>query len=322
MQEQRYSHAARAKRTGNPISGNLACFSPRSSKIPIMCSALRYPVVCIATLLFFACTNTRRTSVKPISPVLKLEQQNEIVTISWTAEKNVSFWKIYYQYGKNWGDSTLKNESRSFQLPPHDGKNRLKAIAITAVDSYGNESTRRESDPAVLAIIPRSGWEASEARPYKQQGTPVRITVHHEGGRVLTDTADAARRLKNIQSWGMGKYRNWTDIPYHFLVAPDGTVYEGRNLYTVGETNTEYDPSGHLLICFLGNYEQQELNPPLLNILTRLIAYFCKKYNISPETIATHRDYSNQTTCPGKNIYPYFENGYVKKRVIELLQAK
>jgi hypothetical protein len=28
------------------------------------------------------------------------------------------------------------------------------------------------------------------------------------------------------------------------------------------------------------------------------------------------------TTCPGKNIYPYFENGYIKKRMKELLNAK
>ena len=165
------------------------------------------------------------------------------------------------------------------------------------------------------------GWMANEARPYKQH-VPVRITVHHEGGRVLGDTADAMRRLKNVQVWSMGKDRNWTDIPYHYLVAPDGTVFEGRNAYTVGETNTEYDPSGHLLICFLGNYQEQELNQQSLDVLTKLIAYCCKKYSISHETIATHRDHSKQTTCPGKNIYPYFENGYVKKRVNELLQKE
>jgi hypothetical protein len=28
------------------------------------------------------------------------------------------------------------------------------------------------------------------------------------------------------------------------------------------------------------------------------------------------------TTCLVKNIYPYFENGYIKKRVKELLDAK
>ena len=128
---------------------------------------------------------------------------------------------------------------------------------------------------------------------------PVRITVHHEGGRVLADTASAATRLKNVQTWSMGPDRKWADIPYHYLIAPDGTVYEGRNPLTVGETNTEYDPTGHLLISFLGNYNEQ--------------------YNISPNTIATHRDYSKNTTCPGPNIYPYFTSGKVVREVKRVL---
>jgi len=56
----------------------------------------------------------------------------------------------------------------------------------------------------------------------------------------------------------MGPDRKWTDIPYHFLIAPDGTIYEGKSVYTVGETATEYDPTGHLLITCLGNLEVQE----------------------------------------------------------------
>ncbi len=259
----------------------------------------------------------------PEAPAVKVEQAEEMVNIHWSHadDKDVFRWVVYYQYGKNWSYRIMSRNDRTLQIPPHDGKNKLSAVAVSAVDRTGNESVRSENYPNVLAIIPRSGWMANEARPYKQH-VPVRITIHHEGGRVLADTADAARRLKNVQVWSMGKDRNWTDIPYHYLVAPDGTVFEGRNVYTVGETNTEYDPSGHLLICFLGNYEEQALNQQSLDVLTKLIAYFCKKYAISPETIATHRDHSKQTTCPGKNIYPYFENGYVKKRVNELLQKE
>ena len=257
----------------------------------------------------------------PAAPAVRVEQQDEMINIHWTHanDKDVFRWVVYYQYGKNRSYRIMNRGDRTLQIKPHDGKNRLNTIAVTAVDRTGNESRRTETNPDILAIVPRSGWQANEARPYKEQ-VPVRITVHHEGGRVLTDTADAARRLKNIQTWGMGKDRNWTDIPYHFLIAPDGTVYEGRNSNTVGETNTEYDPTGHLLICFLGNYQEQQLNQNLLDVLTRLIAHLCTKYNISPETIATHRDHSKQTTCPGKNIYPYFENGYVKKKVTELLR--
>ena len=169
-----------------------------------------------------------------------------------------------------------------------------------------------------LTIIPRSGWNANEPRPYKQH-TPVRITIHHEGTR-LEMTDDAAKKIRNIQVWGMGKDRNWTDIPYHFLIAPDGTVYEGRNVNTVGETNTEYDPTGHLLIVCLGNYQQQEVPQQQLDALTKTIAWACAKYNISYKTIAAHRDYSKITSCPGENLYQYLQNGYIKTTVRKMLR--
>jgi len=169
-----------------------------------------------------------------------------------------------------------------------------------------------------VTIVPRSAWHASEPRPYKQH-VPTRITIHHEG-TMFDTTRDAATFIKNVQTWGMGKDRNWVDIPYHFLIAPDGTIYEGRDVHTVGETATEYDPTGHLLITCLGNFQKQEVPPAQLSSLVRLIAYCCKKNNISWETIASHRDHSSQTTCPGKNLYHYLENGYIKKEVRQLLR--
>ncbi len=168
-----------------------------------------------------------------------------------------------------------------------------------------------------IIIIPRSGWNAAGPKPFKQH-VPVRITIHHEGTR-LEVTDDAAKKIKNIQTWGMGPDRKWIDIPYHFLIAPDGTIYEGRAVFTVGETATEYDPSGHLLLACLGNLEQQEVRPAQLASLIQLIAYCSKKFNIPYDSIASHRDYSKQTTCPGKNLYQYLENGYIKTKVKELL---
>ncbi|HYC30606.1 MAG TPA: peptidoglycan recognition family protein, partial [Chitinophagaceae bacterium] len=102
--------------------------------------------------------------------------------------------------------------------------------------------------------------------------------------------------------------------------APDGTIYEGRNVNTVGETATEYDPAGHLLINCLGNLEVQEVTAQQLNSLVRLIAYCSKKYSLPLETLATHRDHSKQTTCPGKNLYQYFQNGYVLREAKKLLE--
>jgi hypothetical protein len=178
-------------------------------------------------------------------------------------------------------------------------------------------STKKAANTNDIQILPRSVWNAAEPRPYKQH-TPIRITVHHEGTNLeLID--DAALKINKVQKWGMGPDRKWTDIPYHFLIAPNGTIFEGRNVNTVGETNTEYDPTGHLLINCLGNYEKQEVQPQQLQSLIKLIAHCSRKYNIPVETLATHRDHSKQTTCPGKNLYAFFQNGHILSEVKKLL---
>lgn len=164
-----------------------------------------------------------------------------------------------------------------------------------------------------LSIIPRTVWNAAEPKPFARH-EPVRITVHHEGTKLLV-TDDAIRKIKGIQTWGMGPDRKWADVPYHFFIAPDGKIYQGRDVYTVGETNTEYNPAGHLLICCLGNYEQDDVPEAQLQSLIKMIAWCSKSYKIPYETLATHRDYSKQTTCPGKNLYQYFTSGYIKKEV-------
>ncbi|MEJ7911521.1 MAG: peptidoglycan recognition family protein [Chitinophagaceae bacterium] len=198
--------------------------------------------------------------------------------------------------------------------------NRLVALAFLLVvfmNGCGplNKLQRRDNE---LALLPRSAWGANEPKTFKQH-VPNRITVHHEGTR-LEESDDAARKIKAIQVWGMGKDRGWADIPYHYLIAPNGIIYEGRNPYTVGETATEYDPTGHLLITCLGNLEIQEVNKQQLEALVKLIASVSKQFSIPYTTLSTHRDNSALTTCPGKNLYAYFQNGYISNQVKALME--
>jgi hypothetical protein len=195
-----------------------------------------------------------------------------------------------------------------------------KAITVILVLTSLSCGTAKKTVPVDSSptIVSRSGWNAADPKPYKQH-TPVRITVHHEGTKLLP-TADAAKKIHNIQKWGMGPDRNWSDIPYHFLIAPNGTIYEGRDIKTVGETNTEYDPAGHLLICCLGNLDEQEVSKEQLTSLITLIAHVSKKYQIPAETLSTHKDNSKQTNCPGKNLYKYFQEGYIKTEVEKILK--
>lgn len=197
-------------------------------------------------------------------------------------------------------------------------RSKLFGTLLFALIVFGCSSSKKATtNLPEVSIIPRSGWNAAAPKTFKQH-TPVRLTVHHEGTK-LEVTDDAAKKIKAIQTWGMGADRAWVDIPYHFLIAPDGKIYEGRSVNTVGETATEYDPTGHLLITCLGNLEQQEVRQEQLQSLIKLIAYCSRKYNLPIETLSTHRDNSKQTSCPGKNLYAYFENGTIKKEAKALL---
>lgn len=169
-----------------------------------------------------------------------------------------------------------------------------------------------------LKIIPRSDWKAETPKPYNTH-IPIRITIHHDASNFDPTKKTAAEHIRNTQVWGMGKDRNWTDIPYHYLIDNEGNIFEGRNVFTVGETATTYDPTGHLLISCIGNFDENDIPEPQLNALISMVAYSSKTFNIPLDSLGGHRDYA-QTACPGKFIYKYLQNGELKKRAEDLLK--
>ncbi|MBM4171332.1 MAG: N-acetylmuramoyl-L-alanine amidase [Ignavibacteria bacterium] len=143
------------------------------------------------------------------------------------------------------------------------------------------------------------------------------ITLHHQGEFFPKDR-DPIEYLRSLQSWSI-KEKKWIDIPYHYIIDLNGKIYEGRNILYAGDTNTEYDPSGHALIEVVGNFEEVEPNELQLKAVVKTMAWLALKYNVAIELIRGHKDYSAFTVCPGKNLYKYLENGYFKERVNSIL---
>ena len=259
-------------------------------------------------------------TVAPAQPSFTQEEVGDSMRIRWEHPRpeEVFRWVVYLRYGSQWSYKMPTGSERSVTVPLVSGKQRLAVAGVTAVGRTGNESAW-QGKAVNLPIVTRAGWNANPPKPFAKH-RPVRITIHHEGTR-FDSTKVAGPHIKNVQVWGMGKDRNWADIPYHFLIAPDGTVFEGRDVFTVGETATEYNPEGHLLITCLGNFEEQQVDPRQLDALINTIAYACRKYGISYETIASHKDHSGQTSCPGKNLYRFLQNDYIKEQVQALLDA-
>ena len=100
----------------------------------------------------------------------------------------------------------------------------------------------------------------------------------------------------------------------------EGKIYAGRDLRYPGDTNTNYDPTGHALICVLGNFEVQTPNEKQLRAVVELMAWLCASHQLPPEVIAGHKDVAQGTVCPGKNLYAYLANGYFQQEAGKRLQ--
>ncbi len=172
--------------------------------------------------------------------------------------------------------------------------------------------------PPDLQVVRRADWGWQPLRASVGTHRVSRITIHH-GGVDFLPNQDPAEHLRNLQSWSRGEKR-WIDVPYHFFIDLSGRIYEGRPINYPGDTNTNYDPRGHALICVLGNYEHQELADVQFGALAQLTAHLARTYDVPLGNIKGHRDYTSQTVCPGKNLYRFLEDGTLVRAVEERLK--
>lgn len=197
-------------------------------------------------------------------------------------------------------------------------------VVVSAVDRLGNESARVAVDiPVSLAAVEKSivavsQWGGTPADPARAKPHTIkRITLHHAGVPWQADR-DPHEYLRSLQTWSREEKR-WVDIPYHYVIDLQGRIYEARRIDYAGDTNTEYDPTGHALVEVVGNFEEVQPNPAQLDAVVRVMSWLAKKHGLTEAAIAAHRDFAT-TDCPGRNLYRYLENGWIRQRVRENLK--
>jgi hypothetical protein len=146
-----------------------------------------------------------------------------------------------------------------------------------------------------------------------------------------TNTIEPAQFIRNMQEWGKKRPeleqppRNtyWPDLAYHFMIAPDGKIYEARPVEYEPESNTKYDLAGNLGIELMGNFEEQRPSRVQLKSLVQLTAWLMTQHHIDIDHVRTHRDAApGQTSCPGRDLYRYFEGGQFKTWVAQALRGR
>ena len=190
-------------------------------------------------------------------------------------------------------------------------------------------------------IVSAKEWGSQpQPMPESARHTPKFITIHH-AGVVWTAKTDPVQSVLGLQKYGQ-KEKNWPDVPYHFIIAPDGRIIEGRSLEYAPDTNTKYSLAGNIGIELMGNFEEQRVSPQQLESVVKLCAWLSQEYKIDPnekvkvaaapgssdevETYALrgHKDAAQgaQTVCPGKDFYRYIKSGQIREWVTQTMKGE
>lgn len=141
------------------------------------------------------------------------------------------------------------------------------------------------------------------------------LIVHHsDGSNTSSDWAATVRSIYNFHTGTNG----WADIGYNWLIAPDGTLFEGRRANNQDVVGAHFcGTNGATMgVCMLGSYTSANITNTAKNTLVRTLAWKCCDKNIDPiatnlhsssglslRRISGHRD-GCATSCPGNTFYP------------------
>lgn len=164
------------------------------------------------------------------------------------------------------------------------------------------------TQPKLTGVLARSSWAKARPMPTRMDPmTPIqRITIHHDGMTVFTDTSRSAAsgRLESIRRAHLNRRpQPFGDIGYHFAIDPAGRVWAGRPLSWQG-AHVRAQNQGNIGIVMLGNYDQQRLNSSQQQTLIRFLGDQMRKYRIPTSRVATHQEMA-ATACPGKSLQAF-----------------
>lgn len=148
---------------------------------------------------------------------------------------------------------------------------------------------------------------------------PSRITIHHTASAQRPSRSIGAK-LRSLQAFSQSSAtladgrtkKAWADIPYHFYIDANGEIAEGRNIDFVGDTNTAYDPTGHIAIVLEGNFETETPSGFQIASLQNLVQYLALTTGVGSHKVGVHADFAS-TACPGSNLtHALHEAGVLK----------
>lgn len=157
-----------------------------------------------------------------------------------------------------------------------------------------------------MEIISRARWGARHASAYRNYTAPLpageawahhSVTIAPDLVAPFDDDYAAIRTLERI-----GQDRFGWGISYTWLITPAGLIFEGHRVDGVG-THTADRNSRSRAICFVGNYEAQQLTEAQVRAAAWLLQHaHARGWLRTPRLNGGHRDVK-ATACPGRHAY-------------------
>ena len=202
-------------------------------------------------------------------------------------------------------------------LPTRDLDQLPPAASLTAVEVAPGLHIHPRDDWG--ADLPPTGVIAPETVQF--------LLVHHTASS--NDVPDPRALIRQTYAFHTGPEKRWPDICYHFMVAPDGSVWETRSGSLVGPVVADATGGNQgyaQLVCLIGNFVQQPPTAAAQESLARTLLWLADRYRIDTDpaatttfvsrgsdrfragttvttpTISGHRDVT-YTSCPGDVAY-------------------
>lgn len=185
----------------------------------------------------------------------------------------------------------------------------------------------------VLNCKTRKWWNAGKHKLpiYEHTNGLGKISIHHTAIH-NNNNNNLKKKVKSYQTFHVTK-KKWNDISYHYLISKDGKIIEGRNIKHIAnpdyrngkEKEKKYDLNGIILVCLMGNFEEEKLEETQKNTLIHFLCYLIQKHNINTNEIYIHsntkeydikrNDGKIKTLCPGKDIKELYDKGEMQKNI-------
>ena len=219
--------------------------------------------------------------------------------------------------GQTWGAWLPLLPERTMMLPKRAGWVQYRVLLQGAAPqlsglslAFGRSRMLRNPGPRHAnpftkpEIVSREGWKAAPPKGEYTPHAPIGIVIHHTWMPRQAQYQQGAS-IRGIQRYHM-EDNKWMDIGYHFLIGPEGVIYQGRPETVIGAHSVPN--TGMIGICVFGDYDPDQdpftdaSREALLNLMTWLTA----EYGIQTTEFYGHRDFSTKS-CPGEEIYKHLQ---------------